>query len=176
MIWVTTGAGIDGKTQDLGSTSFRLLVLTAATIIDVPFYVGSSTILWTAKRAHPFLTHCRVLPSAAPDRFCFTVWLSESRPSLHHQQSRLASGSELTPDAAWACLLHPDLRKHAARYTLREEWATSLEQSHPPSQERDALLANFWKEIGIIGRVVKPLLDVAGKHAVPPHLRHSSWL
>ncbi|KAK2078875.1 hypothetical protein QBZ16_002565 [Prototheca wickerhamii] len=81
-----------------------------------------------------------------------------------------------SPDAAWACLLHPSLRKHAARYALRDEWARSLEESHPPSAERDALLSNFWREIGVIERVVKPLFDATAGQPPPRQLTHSAWL
>lgn len=122
---------------------------------------------------------CRVLPWAGSDRFCFTVWLSASRPTAPRSPPPppgLGGSAGPSPDAAWACLLHPSLRKHAARYALRDEWARSLEESHPPSAERDALLSNFWREIGVIERVVKPLFDATAGQPPPRQLTHSAWL
>ncbi|RMZ56223.1 hypothetical protein APUTEX25_002413, partial [Auxenochlorella protothecoides] len=112
----------------------------------------------------------RVLPSRAADRYCFTMWLSEGR-------SQARPPTPLQPEVgtseeAWRRLVHPSLRKHAARWWLRDEWAASLEQAHPPSPARDALLEGFWGELGIIERVVKPLVD----RAQPPGPPVTEWL
>lgn len=130
--------------------------------------LGANSIITTS--APTSGTPSRVLPSQAADRYCFTMWLSEGR-------SQARPPTPLQPEVgtseeAWRRLVHPSLRKHAARWWLRDEWAASLEQAHPPSPARDALLEGFWGELGIIERVVKPLVD----RAQPPGPPVTEWL
>lgn len=51
-----------------------------------------------------------------------------------------------------------EIRKHAAKWYYRDEWGRSIEESHPEGAERAALVEGFWKEVGMIGRALAPVL------------------
>lgn len=68
-------------------------------------------------------------------------------------------------NTAWQLLLSDELRPHAAKLYYSKEWARSLEESHPPGAERDALLAAFSRELGVIERALMPLLPALQRGA-----------
>lgn len=64
--------------------------------------------------------------------------------------------------AARRRLLHPAVYPHTVKWAHRREWEESIRQSHPPSPPREALLARFQAEVGVIGRALGPVLAAAG--------------
>jgi hypothetical protein len=84
--------------------------------------------------------HClgnRVLPSAK-ERYCFSVWMSNAprrtglaqgdppgtRSVLPRSPEELCA---LSDAAKWELLLHPSVRKHAAKAAYADEWAASIQ-------------------------------------------------
>ncbi|KAL3160469.1 hypothetical protein ABBQ32_010786 [Trebouxia sp. C0010 RCD-2024] len=94
----------------------------------------------------------RVLPSLK-ERYCFTIWLSQSRrmhvestPPLGHI---LQSGHDSLQQAS-QLLLRPDVRHHLSKLIYAEEWAKSIQESHPVSEARSATLAKHWNDVNKI--------------------------
>ncbi|KAL4439271.1 hypothetical protein ABPG77_004173 [Micractinium sp. CCAP 211/92] len=132
----------------------------------------------------------RVLPSAA-ERYCFTIWLSEDGPlrrpsgamgdgaTLEHERSELrralSSAEPLGASEAWRLAVHPELRKHAAKWVHRAEWERSLRESHPTGPALDQALQTFQTEVGIIERALAPLLPVVAAGAPPDGLPRPAW-
>ena len=58
------------------------------------------------------------------------------------------------PAAAAAFLMRPDVRKHVCRLVYAEEWARSIEESHPEGQERDEVVQQHWHEVELIKRAL----------------------
>ncbi|PNH11299.1 NifU-like protein 4, mitochondrial, partial [Tetrabaena socialis] len=108
----------------------------------------------------------RVLPSTAPSRCCFTIWLSQvRRRALVRQAPSLASlepsGSPSDdPQAAVRFLMHPLLRQHVSKYVYASEWTRSLEESHADSEARSAMLEQHHKEVALIQRSLGKYLGV----------------
>ena len=65
-----------------------------------------------------------------------------------------------TPESLSASrlLAEPEARKQLGKLMLADEWAESLRQSHPGSEQRAACLEAFWHEVQFLkeqfGRVV----------------------
>lgn len=114
--------------------------------------------------------HHRVMPSTAPARCCFTIWLSQTRrrsfvreaPSLSAMEAHVAPGDAA---AAVRFLLHPHVRPHVVKHAYAQEWARSLEESHGDSPERAAMLQQHWKEVSLIERLLSRHLPVAQRLA-----------
>jgi hypothetical protein len=51
-----------------------------------------------------------------------------------------------------------DIFKHAIKWVYQDAWAASIEESHPASAARDALLATFWREVGVIEKALRPVI------------------
>ena len=51
-------------------------------------------------------------------------------------------------------LQEPEVRKAVTKLAYAEEWATSLQESHPDSEARATTLAQFWKEVEVLRREV----------------------
>lgn len=114
----------------------------------------------------------RVLPSFN-DRYCFTIWLSASVASQcvspkekEQQRARVRAGlgkQDLSEIEASSLLEIEELRRHAIKWVYREEWETSLLQSHPEGKERDELVTRMKFEIEVIERALRPLLPFLEK-------------
>ncbi|KAL4428382.1 hypothetical protein ABPG75_002471 [Micractinium tetrahymenae] len=127
----------------------------------------------------------RVLPSAA-ERYCFTIWLSEGG-GLHRPggaaverdraelRRALSSAEPLGTGEAWRLALHPELRKHAAKWAYRQEWERSIRESHPTGPALDQALQTFHQEIAIIGRALAPLLPAMAAGPPPGGLQRPAW-
>ena len=50
--------------------------------------------------------------------------------------------------------MRPDVRKHVCRLVYAEEWARSIEESHPEGQERDEVVQQHWHEVELIKRAL----------------------
>ena len=44
-------------------------------------------------------------------------------------------------------LLRPDVRHHLSKLLYADEWAASIEESHPVSEARSVTLANHWDDV-----------------------------
>ncbi|KAK9826372.1 hypothetical protein WJX81_004197 [Elliptochloris bilobata] len=114
----------------------------------------------------------RVLPSKR-DRYCFTLWLSQSRgrpppptplPVLLQEMSAPASREALV-----ALLREPQARRYVSKLFYAAPWAASIEESHAPSPARDAALEQHWREARALEAVFTRLCGVSGKR-LRPHL------
>ena len=70
-----------------------------------------------------------------PFLFLCSIWLTANRPrvaapSLQDLLTRLRAPYLTDPDL-WALLMEPPLRNLLAKLVYAQEWAASLEQSHP---------------------------------------------
>ena len=84
----------------------------------------------------------------------------QQQPSL----SVLSEGIDLEDEiAVQAFLMSPDARKHVMRLIYAEEWARSIQESHPCSPERDEVVRQHWSEVGQIRRAFLPFLPAIEK-------------
>lgn len=101
----------------------------------------------------------RVLP-CFKKRSCLTLWLSERRKAAAGPVGCPQKGDDrraaLTQQSAWNIVTHPELRLHAAKYYLSEEWRQSIQESHS-GQEANTLLEMFDAELNMIERAL-PML------------------
>jgi hypothetical protein len=115
----------------------------------------------------------RVLPCYT-DRYCFTIWLSANGASqcgldpetIEQQRATVRAGlgkKDLSEIEALRLLEIEELRAHAIKWVYREEWETSLLQSHPEGRARDDLVARMKFEIEVIERALRPLLPFLRK-------------
>ena len=51
-------------------------------------------------------------------------------------------------------VLRPDVRHHLSKLLYAEEWAKSIEESHPVSEARAVTLAKHWEDVGKIKKVL----------------------
>lgn len=73
-------------------------------------------------------------------------------------------------------LQEPEARKYLSKILLADEWAESLKQSHPESEQQAANLQAFWQDIEFLkaqfnkvvpgGNVVHWLRDVASQQTL----------
>ena len=116
----------------------------------------------------------RVLPSAV-QRACFTVWLFARQgvlPQLKQPQLRV----EPQPATLQGFMdSGPSLRKHIVKAVYRDEWAQSIQQSHPDTAARDAALQALHGDVAAIERVLAArftgaqqlLTELRKEHATP---------
>lgn len=71
--------------------------------------------------------------------------------------------------------MHPELRKHAAKWVHRAEWERSLRESHPAGPALDQALQTFQTEVGIIERALAPLLPAIAAGVPPDGLPRPAW-
>ncbi|GLC68387.1 hypothetical protein PLESTF_000685600 [Pleodorina starrii] len=124
----------------------------------------------------------RVMPSTAPNRCCFTIWLSQSRrrafvrhtPSLASLEP--ASLPSEDPAAAARFLMHPSVRQHVCKLVYASEWAKSLEESHGDSEARSAMLEQHHREVSIIQRSLGKYLPVVEQMARGEIRPEMEWL
>lgn len=127
----------------------------------------------------------RVLPSAA-ERYCCTVWLSGGgalrRPgggAVERERAELrtalSSAEPLGAGEAWRLALHPELRKHAAKWVHRAEWERSIRESHAAGPALDEALRTFRREVDVIGRALAPLLPSLAAGVPPGGLPRPAW-
>jgi Rps23 Pro-64 3,4-dihydroxylase Tpa1-like proline 4-hydroxylase len=102
----------------------------------------------------------RVLPSLTP-RYCFTIWFSgDGKRAIDAQGVKKAENVNYQ----WEYLFHPKLRKHIARVIYSEEWVQSIKESHIPSEEVEILLAEHYKSVATIQKVLSPYLEIINKY------------
>jgi len=80
---------------------------------------------------------------------------------VQHQPtlSALSEGIDLGDDlAVHSFLLSPQVRKHVMRLVYAEEWALSIEESHPCGPERDEVIRQHWNEVALIRRALSRYL------------------
>ncbi|KAG1675869.1 hypothetical protein FOA52_001526 [Chlamydomonas sp. UWO 241] len=142
--------------------------------------LGNRLVLFASTR----MVH-RVLPSAAAERACFTIWLSQSRrrpraPTRALSDLARAADPSDHAGAAAALLLLPAVRKHVVRLVYASEWARSIEESHPEGRGRDEAVAQHWREVDIIRRALKdylPAIAALERSAEDGGAKHSvAWL
>ena len=51
-------------------------------------------------------------------------------------------------------VVRPDVRHHLSKLLYAEEWAKSIEESHPVSEARAVTLAKHWEDVGKIQKVL----------------------
>lgn len=51
-------------------------------------------------------------------------------------------------------VLRPDVRHHLSKLLYAEEWAKSIEESHPVSAARNLTLAKHWEDVEKIQKVL----------------------
>lgn len=112
----------------------------------------------------------RVMPSRA-ERYCFTIWLSQTRGagkpprSISHILHDLSKKGDVR-----RALMEPELRKALTKVAFADEWATSLTESHPESQARTSTVNTFNAELSLlrteIGRVLPGYDTLIGSKAV----------
>jgi hypothetical protein len=111
----------------------------------------------------------RVMPSFV-ERCCFTIWLSgpggqgrgaerEAQQQQERDRARqvLAGGdTKISDDEIRRAVMEIEpLRKFAAKYVHRKEWARSLGESHE-GEEKDALVRRHLEEVRVIERALGP--------------------
>ena len=73
----------------------------------------------------------------------------------------------------------PEVRKAMAKLHYADAWAQSLEESHAASAERERLLDNHWREVGLLRGAVQQLGlgDVRGvaDWLAAPHMPRAPW-
>ncbi|CAL8465421.1 g4957 [Coccomyxa elongata] len=90
----------------------------------------------------------RVLPSFA-ERFCLTVWMSVLKPDLPPVPSLLINKG--APKGSHKDLLaQPQVMRALAKVHYKDTWVQSIKDSHPESQARDAMIAQFWKDTHVL--------------------------
>ena len=61
----------------------------------------------------------------------------------------LRSGHDSLQQAS-QLLVRPDVRHHLSKLLYAEEWAKSIQESHPVSEARSATVANHWNDVSKI--------------------------
>lgn len=56
-------------------------------------------------------------------------------------------------------LLRPDVRHHLSKLLYADEWATSIEESHPISEARSVTLAKHWEDVSKIKQALQSVQD-----------------
>jgi hypothetical protein len=117
----------------------------------------------------PSMLH-RVLPSAAAERVCFTLWAF-----ARDEARKKPSGTvEFVPGpATLAKLLEPSVAKHTAKAVYQDEWLASLLQAHPDTAARAAAVQTFTAEVQLIESVLEQrfpgaralIAELRSKHA-----------
>ena len=51
-------------------------------------------------------------------------------------------------------MLRPEMRKHLMKVVHADEWAKSIEASHPDTPERKMALDTHWREVDVISRAL----------------------
>jgi len=112
----------------------------------------------------------RVLPSHAT-RLCLTLWFyAEDEPcagaggtadSSHGVQVESEPRRDNSPEPL-RVLMERDFRHLFARLVYAREWALSIEESHDPSDARDAALENHWMDVQRIKEAACQRLQAAG--------------
>ena len=107
----------------------------------------------------------RVLPSKAR-RLCFTQWFFARSAGGSSVSSSAAGSSGSAANggvggdggdvaaAQVAALLRPEMRKHLMKVVHADEWAKSIEASHPDTPERKMALDTHWREVDVISRAL----------------------
>ena len=86
--------------------------------------------------------------------------LMQQRPTL----SVISEGIDLADEiAVQTFLMSPEARKHVMRLVYAEEWAKSIQESHPCSPERDEVVRQHWNEVEQIRRAFLPFLPAIEK-------------
>ncbi len=103
----------------------------------------------------------RVLPTAPHfHRFCLTLWFSGTRrspqPLAALSPPPLATA---TDSQVLQYLLHPLHRTALCKLLYAEEWADSLQQSHAPSAQRQAVIDKHWADVQLIARFFREYSD-----------------
>ncbi|GAX82564.1 hypothetical protein CEUSTIGMA_g9990.t1 [Chlamydomonas eustigma] len=123
--------------------------------IDIEPVSGRMVLFSSTRMLH------RVLPSAATQRVCLTVWLSQLRS--RQRGSPLFAGSPLSSTFSAdsdqtkqiASLMQPHIRNHVLKMVYAQEWAESIELSHPYTLERDGMVEQHWREVEMIRKALK---------------------
>lgn len=108
----------------------------------------------------------RVLPSHTT-RLCLTLWFyadastSGTAVSSHsvEAESKPKRGSNPEP---LRVLMERDFRHMFARLVYAKEWAESIEESHEPSDARDAAMEKHWMDVEQIKVAACQRLQAAG--------------
>lgn len=109
---------------------------------------------------------------------CCAVLLCQRRscpdPSLH-SLLRCPAAAAAGAGEAWRLALHPELRKHAAKWVHRAEWERSIRESHAAGPALDEALRTFRREVDVIGRALAPLLPSLAAGVPPGGLPRPAW-
>jgi len=80
-----------------------------------------------------------------------------------------------TKDNPWKLPLSARYRKHFARVMYAQEWAESLQQSHPPSPALQAAIEEHWKTVSTVLHVFQDsipylhqYLPITDESSLPP--------
>eukprot|EP00899_Mesostigma_viride_P010657 jgi/Mesvir1/19593/Mv26413-RA.1 len=140
----------------------RLYPFPGGPIVDIP-PLGGRLVLFSSHA----IPH-RTLPSHAP-RYCFTSWLSCKRRPWEAPSARVPSppllpapgDPPLAEEVALRYLMSAAAHMHVCKLVYVDEWAASLEQSHPACESRDRILERHWSEVAAIKRALAPYLDAS---------------
>lgn len=112
----------------------------------------------------------RVLPSHAT-RLCLTLWFYADEEQYkraggtadksHGVQVQSETSRDNSPEPL-RVLMERDFRHLFARLVYAKEWALSIEESHDPSDARDAALENHWRDVQRIKEAACQRLQAAG--------------
>lgn len=56
-------------------------------------------------------------------------------------------------------LLRPDVRHHLSKLLYADDWATSIEESHPVSEARNVTLAKHWEDVSNLKQALQSVQD-----------------
>ena len=79
-------------------------------------------------------------------------------------------------------MLRPDVRHHLSKLLYAEEWAKSIEESHPVSEARAVTLAKHWEDVGKIKKVLHhvqnellPMMQSRKRYSEVMGNIHTAW-
>ncbi len=79
-------------------------------------------------------------------------------------------------------VLRPDVRHHLSKLLYAEEWARSIEESHPVTEARDLTLAKHWEDVRKIQQVLHnvqnelmPMLQSRQRYNKVMGPTHTAW-
>jgi len=97
-------------------------------------------------------------------------------------QGTMATAGDEALQQAKQLVLRPDVRHHLSKLLYAEEWAKSIEESHPVSEARNVTLAKHWEDVGKIQKVLykvqselMPMMQSRQRYDEVMGRTHTAW-